>query len=63
MRAKVNKLEENIKNKNIWEIFKQINKFKKGYEPRACITKTDDGTIVVDTTSILVDMNSFRVIY
>ena len=31
MKAKVNKLEENSKNKNIWEMYKGINEFKKGY--------------------------------
>ena len=39
--AKVNKLEENSKNKNIREICKGINEFKKGYEPRAYVIKKD----------------------
>ena len=34
MKVKVNKLEENKKNTNIWEIYKSINEFKKGYQPR-----------------------------
>ena len=33
MKAKVNKLEENCKNKNIQEMYKGINEFKKGYPP------------------------------
>ena len=53
MKAKVNKLEENSKNKNIREMNKRINEFKKRYQPRACAIKKDDGTIVADGTSIL----------
>ena len=50
MKAKVNKLEENSKNKNIREM---CNEFKKGYQPRAYGIQKHDGTIVADTTSIL----------
>ena len=53
MNAKVNKLEENSKNKNIREVCKGINEFKKGYQPRAYVIKKHDGTIVADTSSIL----------
>ena len=53
MKAKVSKLEENSKNKNIREMYKGINEFKKGYLPRAYVIKKHDGTIVTDTTSIL----------
>ena len=53
MKAKVNKLEENSKNKNIREMNKGINEIKKGYQPRAYVIKKHDGTIVADTTSIL----------
>ena len=53
MRAKFNNLEENSKNKNIQEVYKGINEFKKGYQPRAYVIKKYDGTIVADTTSIL----------
>ena len=37
MKEKVNKLEENNKNKNIREMYKGINEFKKGYQPRAYV--------------------------
>ena len=54
MKVKVNKLEENSKNKNIREMYKEIHEFQKGYQPRAyVIKKKGDGTIVADTTSIL----------
>ena len=53
MKVKVNKLEENSQNKNILVMYKGINEFKKGYQPRAYVIKKHDGTIVADTTSIL----------
>ena len=53
MKAKVNELEENSKNKNIWKMFKGNSEFKKGYQPRAYVIKKHDGTIIADTTSIL----------
>ena len=39
MKAKVNKLEENGKNKNIREMYKGKNEFEKGYQPRAFVIK------------------------
>ena len=55
MKAKVKKFEKNSVNKSILEMYKGINQFKKGYQPRAyvLIIKKDDGKIVVDSTSIL----------
>ena len=53
MKEKFKKLEENRKNKNIQEMNKVINEFKKGYQPRAYVIKKHDGTMVADTTSIL----------
>jgi hypothetical protein len=43
VKAKVNKLDENSTNKNIWEMHKGINECKKGYRPRVCVIKKDDG--------------------
>ena len=63
MKAKVNKLEENRKNKNIRKMYKGINEFKKDYQPRAYVIKKHDGTIVADTTSILSRSDSFLIIY
>ena len=52
-KAKLNKLEENSKNKNIRKMYKGNNELKKGYQPRAFVIKKHDGTIVADTASIL----------
>ena len=46
MKAKVNKLEEISKNENIREMYKGINEFKKGYQPRDYEIKKHDNTIV-----------------
>ena len=51
MKAKVKKLEENTKNKNIREMYKGINEFKKGSQPRGYVLKKHDGTIEADTTA------------
>ena len=59
MKEKVNKLEKNSKNKNIREMYKGINEFKKGYQPRAFVIKKHDGTSVADTTSILTRWEQF----
>ena len=52
MNENVNKLEENSKNNNIREIYKGINEFKKGYQPRAYVIKKHDGKIVAETIDI-----------
>ena len=53
MKAKVNKLEQKSTNKDIWEMYKRINEFKKGHQSRAYVIKNHEGTIVADTNSIL----------
>ena len=62
MKEKVNKLEENSKNKNIREMYKGINEFMKGYQPRAYVITSGpprlrssdkhDSTIVADRTNM-----------
>jgi hypothetical protein len=34
LKGKINELETNNKNKNIRELYRGINEFKKGYQPR-----------------------------
>ena len=53
MKAKIKNLQNNNKNKNIRNMYKGINEFKKGYQPRAHVINKDDGTILADTASIL----------
>jgi len=53
LRAKIEKLETNNKNKNITDLYRGINDFKKGYQPRCNIVNDEKGDFVVDSHSIL----------
>ena len=53
LKAKINELERNSKNKNISELYRGINRFKKGYQPRTNIVKEEKGDLVADSHSIL----------
>jgi hypothetical protein len=48
-----NEVEINSKNKNIRELYRGINYFKKGYQPRTNIVKDEKGDLVADCHSIL----------
>jgi hypothetical protein len=43
LRGKINELETNIKNKNIRDLYRGVNEFKKGYQPRINIIKDENG--------------------
>jgi len=51
LRAKIEELETNSKNKNIRDLYRGINDFKKGYQPRCNIVKDEKGDLVADTHS------------
>ena len=53
LRAKVEKLETNSKIKNISGLYRVINDFKKGYQPRTNTVKDDKGDLVAYSHSIL----------
>jgi C4-type Zn-finger protein len=48
LKSKINELETNSKNKNIRELYRGINDFKKGYQPRTNILKDENGNLVAD---------------
>jgi hypothetical protein len=48
LKAKINELEINSKNKNIRELYRGSNHFKKGYQPRTNIVKDEKGDLVAD---------------
>jgi hypothetical protein len=50
---KINELETNSKNKNIRDLYRGINKFKKGYQPRTNMVKAENGDLLADSHSIL----------
>ena len=53
LRAKIEKLETNSNIKNIRDLCRGINDFKKGYQPRYNIVKDEKGDLVADSHSIL----------
>jgi len=54
LKAKIEKLETNNKIKNIRDLYRGINDFKKGYQTVTITLKNDKGGLVADSHSILV---------
>jgi hypothetical protein len=48
LKGKTDELETNNKNKNTRDLYRCINEFKKGYQPRINIIKDDNGNLLVD---------------
>jgi hypothetical protein len=53
LKGKINELETNNKNKNIRDLYKGINEFKKGYQPSVNIIKDENGNLIGDPQSVL----------
>jgi hypothetical protein len=54
LKAKINELETNSKNKNIRDLYRGINEFKRGwYQPRINVVEDEKGNLVADCHSIL----------
>jgi len=53
LKAKIDELETNIKIKNIIDLHRGINDFKKGYQPKTNIVQDEKGDLVTDSHSIL----------
>jgi len=53
LKAKIEELETNSKIKNIKELYRGINDFKKGYQPRTNIVKDEKGDLVANSHSKL----------
>ena len=53
LKAKIEDLETNSKVKNIRDLYRGINDFKKGYRPRTNIVKDETGDLVTGSYSIL----------
>jgi hypothetical protein len=59
VKATMNELEINSKNKNIRELYTGINYIKKGYQPRTNIVNDEKGNLVADCRSILVRWRNY----
>jgi hypothetical protein len=53
LKSKINELESNNKNKNTRDLYRDMNEFKKGYQPRINIIKDENGNLLVDFHSVL----------
>jgi hypothetical protein len=49
LKDKFNELESNNKNKNIRDVYRGINEFKKGYQPRTNLVKDERGDLLAHT--------------
>ena len=49
MKAKIEELETNSKMKNIRDLYRGINDFKKGHQPRTNIVKDEKVDLVTDS--------------
>ena len=53
LRAKIEELETNSKIQNIRDLYRDINDFKKGYQPRCNMVKDEKGDLVADSHSLV----------
>jgi hypothetical protein len=54
LKGKINELETNNKiKKNIRDLYRGINEFKKGYRPRINIIRDENGNLIADPQSVL----------
>jgi hypothetical protein len=53
LKGKINELETNNKNKNIRVLYRGIDEFKKGYQPRINIVKDENGNLLADPQNVL----------
>jgi hypothetical protein len=49
----IDDIETNNNNKNIRDLYRGINEFKKGYQPRINIIKDENGNLLTDPQSVL----------
>jgi hypothetical protein len=59
LKAKIEELETNIKIKNSRYLYRGVNDFKKGYQPRTTIEKDEKGDLVADSCSIMARWRNF----
>jgi hypothetical protein len=53
LKDKINKLAANSKNKNIRDLYRGINGFNRGYQPRNNLVKDENGDLLADSHNIL----------
>jgi hypothetical protein len=53
LKHKIDELQTNSKNKNIRDLYRGINDFKRGYQPRKHLVKDENGHLLADSHNIL----------
>jgi hypothetical protein len=53
LKGKINELATNSKNKNIRDLYRVINEFKRGYQPSTNLAKDENGALLADCNTIL----------
>jgi hypothetical protein len=53
LKDKIDELTTNSKNKNIRDLCRGINEFKRGYQPRNNVVKDENGDLLADSHNIL----------
>jgi hypothetical protein len=59
LKRKINELEANNNNENFRDLYRGINEFKKGYQPRINIMRDEHGNLLADPQSVLNSENNF----
>jgi hypothetical protein len=59
LKSKINELETNNKDKNVRDLHRGTNEFKKGYQPRINIIKDENGNLLADTQSVFIRWQNF----
>jgi hypothetical protein len=53
IRKTINKLATKNKNKNVRDLYRGMNEFKRGYQPRSYLVMGENGDLLSDSHSIL----------
>jgi hypothetical protein len=53
LKDRINEFATNIKNKNVRDLYKGINLFQRGYQPRNNLVKDENGDLLADSHCIL----------
>jgi hypothetical protein len=53
LKDKINELATNSKNKNIRDVYRRINGFQRGYQPKSNLVKDENGDLLADSYNIL----------
>ena len=59
LKAKIEELESNSKINNIRDLYRGINDFNKGYQPRNIVVKDEKGDLVANSHSIMTRWKHF----